>query len=339
MCRRTISSLPILVGVALALPVASLAAKPIVGPKPPSASTGGTLQASYTSVTLDGTINPHGTETSYYFQYGPTVAYGAQTTPAAVGNGVAGVAVSQAISGLQLGTAYHYRVIAVSSVGTTPGQDRIFTTKRLPLKFEIARTPRLDVFGSPLSFEGILTGTGGGNHQVVLQASPYPFLGSFSNLGSPQTTGAAGNFSFRVVGLSQNTQLRVVTLDTPSVYSPAVSVRVAARVTLRAHPTGRQGVVRLSGTVTPAEVGASVGFQLLRPGRAPTVVSGTVVRRGNAHVARFSSVVFIRHGQGGAYRAVVSVTDGRYAPGYSRPVTVHSAPAPVRPAHRHRARG
>jgi hypothetical protein len=334
--RRTVL---ILVALALTMPVVSRARKPAPSPKPPSASTGGAVQVSYTAATLNATIDPHGSETSYYFQYGPTPSYGGQTAPTPAGNGSVGVQVSQAISGLQLGTVYHYRVVAASVIGPTQGQDHIFTTRRLALKFEISRQPRLTVFGSRLSIEGTLTGTGNAGQQVVLQESPYPFLASFSDLGNPQTTGPGGGFSFPVTGLAQNTQLRVVTLGTPPIYSPALTVRVATRVTLHAHPTGRPGVVRLYGTITPAPTGASVGFQLLRPGRAPTVVDGTTVKRVNAHVARFSAVLFVRHGRGGAYRAVASVTDGSYAPGYSRAVTVHAAPAPARPVHRARRRG
>jgi hypothetical protein len=315
----------------LALPLASQAAKLAPGPKPPSVSTGATAQVGGSSATLGGAINPHGTEVSYYFQYGPTTAYGVQTPAISAANGTVTLKVSQPISGLQLGTTYHYRVVAGTSTGTiVDGQDRTFTTKKIRLKFTIAKLLGPVVFGSPVSIAGTLTGTGGGNRQIVLEDSPFPYLGNFTDIGSPVSTNATGGFSFSVAGLSQNTQLRVATLDTPPISSPVVTVRVEVRVTLRMRATRRQGFVRLYGTVTPSVVGAEVSFQLLRPGFGSATAGGTVVRRGNAGVSRFSSLVFIRHGRGGSYRAFVKVANDKQMSGSSRTILIHSAPAPVR---------
>jgi hypothetical protein len=155
-------------------------------------------------------------------------------------------------------------------------------------------------------------------------------LGIFTDIGAPQTTNAAGGFSFSVPGLSQSTRLRVATLDTPPFASGPVTVLVAVRVTLHIRSAGRRGLVRLYGTVTPAVAGAGVAFQRLRPGFGPATVGGTAVRRGTAGVSRFSSVLFIRHGRGGSYRAYVKVADGMLASGASPTVLIHAAPASVR---------
>lgn len=335
--RRPSPTGTLLASVALALPLAAQAlpldaraAKPIPAPKPPSASTGGVAQVSGSSATLEGSINPHGAEASCYFQYGPTIAYGAQTPTTGVGAGAAPVKVSQAIPGLQLGTTYHYRLVAVTSAGAiSDGQDRAFTTKKIPLKLMIAKLLEPVVYGSRFSIEGILNGTGAGNHQVVLQGSPFPYLGNFTDISGPEVTNATGGFSFSVASPSQNTQLRVATLDTPPLVSPVVSVRVAVRVTMHMRSTGRKGYARLYGTVTPSVVGAPVAFQLLRPGLGPVTAGGTVVKRGTARVSRFSSVVFIPHGCGGPYRAFVKVANGKQVSGYSRAISLHSAPAQV----------
>lgn len=328
--RRILAGAVLTMVATLALPLASLAAKPAPAPKPPSASTGGALALTYSSGTLTATVNPHGVETTYYFQYGPTTAYGAQTPTASVGSGTDGVHLEQVISGLQVGNEYHYRVVAVSSAGTTTGQDRVFNTRSVPLRFELPTTPRLAVFGIPLAISGSLTGTGGADREVALQASQFPFLGSFENIGSPQLTNAAGSFTFKVNGLSQNTHLRVMVLGTRPIYSPVVNVRVALRVTLHARVTNRPGYVHLYGTVTPAATGAPVALQLQRLGRGPLTMGGAVVRRSANGVGRFSAIVFIRHGLGGDYRAFVKASDDRYAPSNSREVLVHSAPASVR---------
>ncbi|MGA7704915.1 MAG: hypothetical protein WB998_08475 [Solirubrobacteraceae bacterium] len=327
MYKGTLLGLAVMTSASLATPLASQASKGTPAPKPPSASTGGTAQLSYSSATLNATINPHGSETTYYFQYGATTAYGAQTATVAVGGGAVSVPVSQAISGLATGVTYHYRVVAGSSSGTTTGRDRAFTTRSVPLKFELPRTPRLTLFGTPVSITGSLTGSAAAGHEVVLQANQFPFVGGFVNVGTPQATNSAGQFAFQVAGLSQNTQIRVATLDPRPIRSPVVTVRVGVRVTLHAHKTARKGYVRLYGTVNPAVAGAPVAFQLLRAGRGPLTVGGTVVKKGSATSASFSAVIFIPHNHGGLYRAFVKVSDNSHAPGSSRGVIVHSAPA------------
>jgi hypothetical protein len=90
------------------------------------------------SVTLDVTIDPHGTPTSYYFQYGTTSGYGSSVPVApgmGIGSGEGGEDVSQHVQeGLSVATTYHYRVVAVSEieagrVETFVGPDRTFTTQ------------------------------------------------------------------------------------------------------------------------------------------------------------------------------------------------------------------
>jgi hypothetical protein len=315
------------------LSLAASAPKPPRAPRPPLPSTGGATDVSDTTAALTGAVNPRGVETTYYFQYGPTTAYGAQTPAVAAGAGTASVKVSQPVAGLQLGTLYHYRLVAVSSAGPADGQDRTFTTRQVPLRFVLAGPTVPDVFGSSFTVTGTLTGTGGAGRQVVLQANPFPYLGAFADLGAPQTTNAAGGFSFRVPSIAQTTKLRVRTLDAVPTYSPVVTERVAVAVTLRARPTGTPGVVRLEGTVAPAEPGAQVVFQRLRPLHGPAGAGATVVRRDTARLARFSAVVLIR--RSGSYRALVRVTNGRQVTGSSRTVYLHGAPRARRWARRH----
>jgi hypothetical protein len=332
--RRIAVGTAFLAGTALmvTLPVQSQAV-PVI--KPPSASTAGVTQVTGSSATLRGIVNPHGTEASCYFQYGTTMAYGAQTPTTAVGNSTTQVKVSQAISGLQLGTIYHYRMVATTSTGAViGGQDRTFTTKRIPLKLKLAKLLGPVTYGRPFTIQGAVDGTGSAGRQVVLQSSPFPYLTPFANLAGPVITNPAGGFSFPVAGLTQNTEFRVATLDTPPISSPVMAVRVAVRVTLHMHRTARKGYTRLYGTVAPAVVGAPVTFQLLRPGLSPVSAGGTVVKGSTSSVGRFNSVVFIRHGRGGSYRALVKVAGGKLVSGSSPAVTVRSAPAPARKGRR-----
>lgn len=324
---------PLLAGAAL---LGSLCTVQIAEAKSaPSVDTGG-ARVTDSSATLKGSIDPHGNQTTYYFQYGLTTAYGVQTPTASAGNGRTRVAVSQEIIGLQPDTTYHYRLVAVTSTGKTlEGQDRTFTTKsggsrRSPLSLKLVK-PLEVTYGSPVTIEGILNGAGTGGRAVVVQSSPFPFLTPFANIGSPTTVNAGGLFSFSVAGLTQSTRLRVTTLGTRPIASRPVLVEVAVRVTLKARPTAQKGYVRLYGTVTPAVVGAAVVFQVRSRHSGETTVASTFVKRGTARIGRFSSLVFLSHSHGGSCRALVQLKGhGKLVSGYSSPVLVHGAPAAKR---------
>src|SRR5206468_4233092 len=103
---------------------------------------------SKTTATLNATINPESTATTYHFEYGPTPSYGTrvpakETEDPNVGSGRANVAVSQPISGLQLEQTYHYRVVATNISGTTYGEDRTVT----PSHWAIRTPPRQSAWG------------------------------------------------------------------------------------------------------------------------------------------------------------------------------------------------
>ena len=111
--------------------VAPVAASAITAP--PTAITGATSSLDQSSAALTGTVNPTGTDTQYYFEYGKTTSYGANTATTDAGSGSNDVPVSATLTGLASSTAYHYRLVAVSSAGTTDGADRTFTTTTPPM--------------------------------------------------------------------------------------------------------------------------------------------------------------------------------------------------------------
>lgn len=284
----------------------------------PAAGTGRSSSVTYSSAILFGTVNPHAQPTTYVFQYGKTHSYGAQTPLAPAGSGDSSITVSQTLTGLQPLSTYHYRILATSSGGATPGNERTFATGPVPLSLAIAGTPNPVVFGSPFLVEGTLSGTGAANHEVALQANPFPYLAGFQTVGNPELTNASGSFSFPYLGLLENAQLRVVTIGKPEVSSPVLVEGVAVHVVLHARATARRGYARLYGTVAPAETGALVGFQLLTPGRSINT-GGTVVKAGSATVSSFSRVVRVRRG---LYKALVRISDGAHVSAYSAPVLI-----------------
>jgi hypothetical protein len=95
---------------------------------PPTATTGAATGITQSSATLNGTTNPKGQATSYWFEIGPTASYGFETAPVAAGAGTSDVAASSPIAGLAPGTPYHFRLVSESPGGTTLGNDQTFTT-------------------------------------------------------------------------------------------------------------------------------------------------------------------------------------------------------------------
>jgi hypothetical protein len=109
-------------------------------PPAPSASTGA-ASADGGGATLNGSVNPNGLSTSFYFELGETANYGQQTPPQGAGSGSAAVSVSATLSGLRASTTYHYRLVAVGPNGAFAiGADRTFATGG-------AASTRLGIYG------------------------------------------------------------------------------------------------------------------------------------------------------------------------------------------------
>lgn len=92
------------------------------------------------TATLRAEIDPGNLDTTYRFEYGACAtaatcpgspyATSAPAPDADIGNGLSGgpVIVSQQLTGLQPGSTYHYRVVAINAAGTTTGAEHTFAT-------------------------------------------------------------------------------------------------------------------------------------------------------------------------------------------------------------------
>lgn len=102
------------------------------GAASPTVVTGGTSGIKQTSAVLHGTVNPNGSSTTYFFQWGLTNGYGDNGKPLSAGAGIKAEAVQETAGGLIPGTVYHYRIVATNQFGTSVGADRTFKTAGHP---------------------------------------------------------------------------------------------------------------------------------------------------------------------------------------------------------------
>jgi hypothetical protein len=302
-----------------ALAVFALADGAQASTRRPVVVTGAAAAVSYGSAALTGTVNDRGENATYYFQYGPTRAYGLQTVPVDVGADASTLSVSVPVSGLQPATRYHFRLVALNGTGATAGGDRSFKTATIPLSLQILGAPNPTPFGAPALIEGTLSGTGNANRAVVLQQNPFPYTQGFLNVGEPHLTTATGGFAFPVLGLTLATQFRVVTLTNPVIVSPVVIEGVAVQVTINVRRTHRRHHARIYGAITPNVEGTTVEILRLEHGAALPVAS-TFARRLTSSTARYSRVVRVH--RGAIYEALVRVNNGALSPAYSVPVRV-----------------
>ena len=311
--------------------------------KRPVAITGRVAHVLSSSAVLDASIDPNGIQTSYFFQYGPTPAYGSQTPTVVVGDGTSKVKVGQAIAGLKTGLTYYYRVVAVTSSGEQiAGRERSFIVGKTKTKLELPRSAVV-VVGTPFLISGTLSGLGNAHQELALQASTYPYSEAFKALGAPTFTGPTGQFSFAATPITASTEYRVVTLGLRPLYSRTEVVHAQLKVVLHVRTSAVPGLVRLYGTVAPAAIGAQVLLQVHegvkpaagKPGAQATArfvtQFGTVVKKGGKTFSRFSVIAKVR--VGGRYRAVVKLrAAGPLVTGYSPTLVLRASPKSAKKA-------
>jgi hypothetical protein len=115
-------------------------------PDPPTVKTGEPSAITPISATISGSVDPgaQGPEpeqqaqdaTSYYFQYGTSTSYGHQTPTGQAGEGETPIPETAALTGLEPGVTYHYRVVAINNTTATPqtsyGEDHTLTATATP---------------------------------------------------------------------------------------------------------------------------------------------------------------------------------------------------------------
>jgi hypothetical protein len=287
----------------------------------PSVSSGGAARVAPTTASFTGKVNPRGLSTSYYFQWGRTTGYGANTPATPVGNGTSTVTAVADVGGLTPDTVYHYRVVATNKDGTARGKDRSFRTKKQPLGLSLAATPNPVTFGDGMVLTGNLSGTGNAGETIVLRQNPFPFTQGLQPFGNPLVTDKAGNFSIAVLSVPLTTQYQA-SVSGKSVASPVLTVPVAVRVGSKTnHLSVRRGrKVRFTGSVRPARDGAQVAIQKLGRSGTWVTVAGTITRHRSTALSVYRKTITVR--RGGSYRVFVGLQDGNYTSNVGRTILI-----------------
>jgi hypothetical protein len=131
----------------------------------PAALTGAAGNVGATTATLNGSINPRGRATTWWFEYGTTSSFGSRTPSRSAGSGVGARSVAAPLSGLTAGTVYHFRLVARSDAGTSVGARATFTTVGVTLDAPALRV----VYGRGLMLSGTVPTRRAGEAVAVLE--------------------------------------------------------------------------------------------------------------------------------------------------------------------------
>jgi alpha-tubulin suppressor-like RCC1 family protein len=142
---------------------------------PPTVTTEAASGITTADAQLNATVNPEGTDTYAYFDWGTDTTYGNSTALQLMGNGTADTTPFDTLTGLTEATTYHYRAVAYNAGGITYGADQAVT---------------------PASVFTIAAVSGGSNHFMALREdgtvwtwgeNAYGQLGdgTFANSSSP----------------------------------------------------------------------------------------------------------------------------------------------------------
>jgi hypothetical protein len=111
------------------------------------------------SATLNASYEGNGDGTEYYFEWGKNQAYEETPTPLQdAGSPTGHTDVSDGLTGLDLETTYHYRVVMVNTVGTSKGEDQVFTTH--PAVTSLVTKPATSLDQDSLTLNGEFNGDG-----------------------------------------------------------------------------------------------------------------------------------------------------------------------------------
>jgi sugar lactone lactonase YvrE len=212
--------------------------------------------------TLEGRVNAGGHEAAYQFEYGPTASYGSKAPipSASFGFNVREVDVEAEVEELELGTEYHYRVVATSAAGTAYGADKTFVTDGLP---SVATEAVTTLNSNKATLPGVYNANGGGNNRYSFEYGTTTSYGSSTSTEFIFPEGPDFPVSETISGLEPSTtyhfRLRGQNNWGTSYSADRTFTTPAAAITEPATKIGNSGATP-NGTVDPQ--GVATSYQL-----------------------------------------------------------------------------
>ncbi len=244
----------------------------------PGAATGSATSISVDNATFNGSVNPNGLPTSWYFVYGTSSSYGSRTASHSVGSGTHTVHVSVSVSGLAATTGYHFQLIASNADGTKGGGDRVLSTFGVP-------SVQAGTVQSLTPTSGTFTGTVAPNGETTSWHFDYGTTSAYGN-STPTETLAAGSastaVSAAVSNLTPNSGLHFRLVASSKAGTSASSDAVAATPAAVSLAPAASHVVlghylQLHGTTWGGQAGVSVAIQAQPFGESAPATVATVL--------------------------------------------------------------
>jgi phosphodiesterase/alkaline phosphatase D-like protein len=183
---------------------------PVVGKAPTTRTNAATTIARSTAV-INGQVNPNGSPTSYWFEYGTDTNFGSVTQFLATNSGTTFMTVAASISGLEPGMKYYFRLNGQNQYGTVNGATMSFTTvgPAAPSAPKAETTSASSINATSATLNGRVN-PGGADTTYWFEYSDDSLLNTLIGSGTPHQSVSAGNTTVAVnantTGLHQNTK-------------------------------------------------------------------------------------------------------------------------------------
>lgn len=266
------------------VPFGGASQAPVANTLPAKLTASGTTSSVVDGAVLNASVNALGNSTTVTFQYGFSDSYGASV--AATASPVSGSnfsAVSAPISNLIANFTYHYRVVAVSSTGTTYGNDLTFIALNQNATLTtlgvtgVSLTPPFNQFAGAGTYNAVLP-TNATTATINFTLSDPNASASVNGIALPSgTTGAVvavapGNTTIPLVVTAQNG----ITQNTYPILLTVPTLPTAAT----GHPDVADTYAVLKASVDAMDTSASVTFQYGLDTNYGTTVAGPIIGSG-----------------------------------------------------------